>query len=296
MPCEPTDFGFTKLTSGWSAKDVESVVRGVESWSFHLPEGDLHFDEAHYGRQFLEAGSVDCIVTDPAYWTLDKWRSVGTTTRLGGARKAEDRDESRWFKTITADELLELIDEFSRLLKKNSHAWVMCDGETLGYVLKYARENYKVSHEFNYYKPFPVIKRAATGGYKQGMGYHGRCSHEYVVLLEKGRRRFNDENWPDVFEIEWNGGSESKAFTPDNKPYPTAKPVSLFRRWIELSTIPGETVYDPFLGSGTTAVAAVQSGRRFVGIDVSAAAVVTTARRIQDCIQPQQQLVVSFDE
>ena len=31
----------------------------------------------------LEPGSFDAVVTDPAYWTLDKWREVGTTARLG---------------------------------------------------------------------------------------------------------------------------------------------------------------------------------------------------------------------
>lgn len=275
-------YGFTIFSEGWRASDVEREIKDKESWSFRLPEGELHFDEAHYGRQLIEAGSVDCIVTNPAYWTLEKHRAVGTTTRL-----------KRWFKTITADELLELIDEFSRLLKKDGHAWVMCDGETLGYVLKYARENYKVSHDFNYYKPYPVIKRAKTGGYRAGTGYHGRGAHEYVVLLEKGRRRFNDESWPDIFEYEWNGDSETRSFTPDRLPYPTAKPVALFRRWIELSTTQGQTVFDPFIGSGTTAIAAVQSGRRFVGIDCSDYAISTTARRLEALKSAPIQLTIS---
>lgn len=49
--------------------------------------------------------------------------------------------------------------------------------------------------------------------------------------------------------------------------HPTEKPVGLMRRWIEAATRAGEIVYDPFMGSGTTGVAAVQSGRRFVGIE-----------------------------
>lgn len=49
--------------------------------------------------------------------------------------------------------------------------------------------------------------------------------------------------------------------------HPTEKPVALFRRWIELTTDPGDLVLDPFLGSGTAAVAAMRAGRRFVGVE-----------------------------
>ena len=48
--------------------------------------------------------------------------------------------------------------------------------------------------------------------------------------------------------------------------FPTALPA----RCITTSTDPGDIVFDPFVGSGTTGVAAVSLGRRFIGIDVSA--------------------------
>lgn len=49
--------------------------------------------------------------------------------------------------------------------------------------------------------------------------------------------------------------------------HPTEKPVPLFQRWIELTTAPGDLVLDPFMGSGTAAVAALRAGRRFIGIE-----------------------------
>lgn len=225
----------------------------------------------------LDAGSIDCIVTDPAYWTLNKWRNIGTTTRLGGNRDADK--QSGWFETIDAQDLWEMLLSFGRILPKNGHAWVMCDGETLGYVLNYIREG---DTHFNYVKPFPVIKKTNDGtGIKQGMGYHGRASHEYVVLCEKGRRRFNDENWPDVFEVPWTGAKESKQYTPDGKPFDTAKPVSLFRRLIELSSAEGETVFDPFAGSGTLGEAAILANRKCQLVDKSDRSMLTIRRRIE---------------
>lgn len=51
--------------------------------------------------------------------------------------------------------------------------------------------------------------------------------------------------------------------------HPTVKPVDLMRWLVRLTTVPGGTVLDPFMGSGTTGIAAVREGARFVGIEQS---------------------------
>lgn len=51
--------------------------------------------------------------------------------------------------------------------------------------------------------------------------------------------------------------------------HPTEKPVALLKRLIECCTEPSDTIFDPFLGSGTTAVAAKQLGRNFIGVEVN---------------------------
>ncbi len=48
---------------------------------------DLYKMDAFAFLSGLKAGSVDMVFTDPPYWTLNKWRNVGTTTRLGGKRR-----------------------------------------------------------------------------------------------------------------------------------------------------------------------------------------------------------------
>lgn len=71
----------------------------------------------------------------------------------------------------------------------------------------------------------------------------------------------------------WNGGGRRNYFEhrTNNRDrhgsHPTEKPVSLMRELLELFTNPGETILDPFAGSGTTGVACVLTGRRFVGIE-----------------------------
>src|SRR5207302_752432 len=120
------------------------------------------------------------------YDSIDKWRAIGTTTRLGGARKADDRDETRWFDTINRQELFNCLAEFYRLAAKDAFIWVCCDHEIMPVILGMVREGGELG--FTYSKPYPVLKRAKTGGYRQGTGYHGRASHEYVVLLKKGKK------------------------------------------------------------------------------------------------------------
>lgn len=244
----------------------------------------------------LESGSVACVITDPPYDSQDKWRAMGTTTRLGGGRDG-DRDADRFFPTVDFEYLIECIREFDRLLPKNGHAWIMSDGETLPKILNYVRETDETAFSpcrKGYSKVYPVLKRAATGGYRAGTGYHGRGAHEYVILLEKGRRRFNNENWPDVFDFLWCGDAETRLFTPSGKPYPTAKPAELYRQLLSLSTSPGETVLDCFCGGGGAGAAARQTGRNAILFDKFDMAIQTTQARLVQSVVDVQSVVELF--
>lgn len=57
-------------------------------------------------------------------------------------------------------------------------------------------------------------------------------------------------------------------FQKDDTNHPTEKPVQLMELWIKNSTAHGEIVLDPFMGSGTTGVAAIRAGRKFIGIEI----------------------------
>jgi site-specific DNA-methyltransferase (adenine-specific) len=70
--------------------------------------------------------------------------------------------------------------------------------------------------------------------------------------------------------------------------HPAPFPVELPRRLIELYTYRGDLVLDPFLGSGSTAVAAVRTGRRYVGYDIDPRYVELAERRVAAELQRQQ--------
>ena len=90
----------------------------------------------------------------------------------------------------------------------------------------------------------------------------------------------------------WHGMLQEPGHPKDVRQHPTQKPLGLMLWVIEHYTEPGDLVVDPYCGSGTTGVACVQLGRRFIGIEREAAYVEIARKRIADA-QAQLQLGVA---
>ena len=93
--------------------------------------------------------------------------------------------------------------------------------------------------------------------------------------------------WAGAGHRSWNGGGRRGVFTYNcngDRPggHPTEKPVRLMCELVGLYSNPGQSVADPFMGSGTTGVAAVQMGRKFIGIEREPKYVDIACRRIED--------------
>ena len=78
--------------------------------------------------------------------------------------------------------------------------------------------------------------------------------------------------------------------------YPTQKPLLLLERIINIATHEGDTVLDPFCGSGTTLVAAKLLNRKYLGIDVSAEALELTRARLENPIRTRSNLLENGSE
>lgn len=74
----------------------------------------------------------------------------------------------------------------------------------------------------------------------------------------------------------------------DESIHPTEKPVMLMEHYIRNSSQPGQTVFDPFMGSGTTGVAAITAGRKFIGIERNPKYFDIARRRIEESIHHTQ--------
>lgn len=204
----------------------------------------------------LEKNSIDLIVTDPAYESMEKYRSTGTTTRL----KKSKGSSNSWFPVFPDSRLPAMIQEMHRVLKKDAHAYVFCNDDTSDYI-----------KELALVYGFRRVKRLIWDKQKMGMGYRYRAKYELILFMEKGKRRLNSNSIPDVLPCPRLKGSQY---------YPTEKPVPLLEVLIEQSSNKGELVIDPFCGSGSTGDAATNLGRRFLGADVSEGAVAVSTLRL----------------
>lgn len=89
----------------------------------------------------------------------------------------------------------------------------------------------------------------------------------------------------------WNGGGRRNVFRhPTNSPdrhgvHPTEKPIALMCELVDLFSNQGELIFDPFMGSGTTGVAAVKRGRRFVGAEIDPKYFDIACKRIGDALK-----------
>lgn len=177
----------------------------------------------------LPAESVTVVISDPPY---------GTELIVGGY--------SRKNKTIENDKDLSIVarafSEFSRLIG-NGYAAVFFSPRNMP--------------EF-----FQTIKGVWYGHIvwnkkAPGMGQGIRYMHENIAIFQFGEPRPPAEN---IFSI-------INALKV-NAEHPHQKPVAAMKRLIEWLTMPGDVVFDPFMGSGTTGVACMELDRDFIGCEL----------------------------
>lgn len=203
----------------------------------------LDMKDAVEWLQAIQNESVDLVITDPPYESLEKHRKIGTTTRL----KVSKSSSNQWFKIFPNSRFLLLFAEIYRVLKPNSHFYLFCDQETM-FVAKPIAEEIG----FKFWKPIVWDKM------KIGMGYHYRARYEFILFFEKGKRKIKDLSIPDIIQV-------PRIY----KGYPTEKPSAVSDVLIKQSSNEMEIVADPFMGSASVGEAAIKNNRKFMGNDIA---------------------------
>ncbi len=122
-----------------------------------------------------------------------------------------------------------------------------------------------------------------------------RDIHEYILVFSKGtfsrkniykrKNTISKEEFLELTKSIWTFGAESARKVGHPAPFPVELPL----RCIKLYTFENDIVLDPFIGSGTTAVAALLSNRRFVGYDIERGYVEIAERRIKEILDKRKQ-------
>jgi len=130
----------------------------------------------------------------------------------------------------------------------------------------------------------------AWGSWRSAVNPILRDQHEYIIVMSKGSfKREKKQGKEDTITRDefleftrsvWKFQPKSAKRVGHPAPFPEELPY----RCIQLYTFKGDVVLDPFVGSGTTCVAALKAGRHFVGIDINEEYVKISEKRIKQCL------------
>jgi len=242
-------------------------------------------EEALRALAATESETVDFVFADPPYFLSND----GFTVKSG---KAVSVNKGDWDKSLGFENNVEFhrawIRECLRILRPNGsiaisgtyHSIYQC-----GFVLQ--EFGCRIINDITWFKP---------NGAPALAGRNFTASHETVLWASKNQTAkhvFNYElskTWDSSKDALKNPGKQMRSVwaiptTPKREKqfgyHPTQKPLELLLRLVAMCSKEGDLVLDPFCGSGTSGVAAISLGRRYVGIDLNEEYSQLAKRRIE---------------
>ena len=196
--------------------------------------------------------SIDLILTDPPY-NLGQ-HSTGNIPLPG--RSAMNNDVADWDMIDFNPE--EWADELIRILKPTGNLFIFTSYNQLGRWYncldhRFDTSNFMIWHKTN---PAPKIFKA---------GFLNSCEMIFTCWNKK-------HTWNFISQAEMHNFIESpicmKPERLSNPKHPAQKPVSILKKMIKIASNENDIVFDPFMGVGSTGVAALELNRRFIGVEL----------------------------
>lgn len=200
------------------------------------------------GLKEIPDNSVDLIVTDPPYFL-----SMGHAGDRDNARKIMGTS-NRTFNDLAIAKpfYAQLFQEFRRVLKEDGSFYFFTDWR--GYAFYFPIINAELP-----------VRNLIVWDKKSGPGSYYSFAHE-LIIFGTAAPKLKNKGGTNVLRMPaFCSGAKA---TNGEKVHPTQKPVELIQKFIEDSTDPGAVVLDTFMGSGTTAVACMRTGRHFIGFEL----------------------------
>ena len=204
----------------------------------------------------IPSNSIDLIITDPPYEIV--------AGGAGGAFGADKRDYHKAYAVLDCEKHtpggiicsgfdFAVLDELCRVMKKvNIYIW--CSKLQVRKLLDYFEDRGCATDILTWHKtnPTPTCNNTYLS------------DTEYLIFArDKGVKVYGTYHTKRKYYV-----------TPTNKAdkvkygHPTIKPLHIIQNLVINSSLEGDTVLDPFMGSGTTGVAALNTGRNFIGIEL----------------------------
>lgn len=189
------------------------------------------------GMKLIDNKSIDLIVTDPPY--LMNYRSNHKKVKYDYI--IGDKDGKNL--------ITESIKEAYRVLKDDSAIYMFCSWHHVDFFKSEFEKYFELKNIIVWNK-----NNTSMGDLKGSYA----PKHEFVLFGHKGRRLLEGFRYPDVLEAKRTG----------NKLHPTEKPIDLLEIFIKTSSKENDVVLDMFAGSGSTAIACINTNRNYIGFEL----------------------------
>jgi site-specific DNA-methyltransferase (adenine-specific) len=241
----------------------------------------LHRGDALELLRAAASESFDLIFADPPYFLSNN----GVTCQSG---KRASVNKGTWDKAPAVDDIqafnVAWLGECKRLLRPHGAIWVTGTAHNI-YSVGFALQTlgYKILNDIAWYKVNPPPNLACR-----------YFTHATETILWAKRDPHAKHTFNYGLMKQANGGKQMQSLWQIKSPttrekrygkHPTQKPEALLERIIRASSNEGDSVLDPFCGSGTTGVVAARLKRRFTGFDVDENYLRIASQRITDELQ-----------
>jgi len=217
----------------------------------------IHRIDCFKGFSFIPDNSIDLILTDPPYNIKLK-----DTIELEGKTIYKNLSQMEWDKVNIKELYDRLFPYLDRIVKPDGSVLMFCRLENVTYLIDSAKKNnFDVKATIIWHKtnPVPQIRKR-----------NYRSSTEAIVWVA----RWHDDKC--LFKFNFKSQREMHNFIEhplcngkERTAHPTQKPLKIIRDLVEKHSNRDDVVLDPFMGSGTTAVACKLTGRKFIGFELN---------------------------
>lgn len=281
-------------------------------------ENTLINDDSLNAMKKIGNKQIDAIYLDPPFYTQD----IQKLSSRGNEEEYSFSD--RW---NCMDEYLEYMKlrlyECKRVLKETGSLFVHCDRNASHYLKVLLDQIFGISNfqsEIVWsYKRWSNSKKGLLNNHQIILFYSKSVDFKFNKIYTEYsettnidqilQERVRDEKGKSVYKCDQNGEvilGKSKKGVPlsdvwnipylnpkakERVGYPTQKPILLLEQIIKLVTDENDIVLDPFMGSGTTLIAAKMLNRRYIGIDISKKAVELAEARLESLIKTESYLL-----
>ncbi len=259
---------------------MESIISTRAPRYFETEGAQLFLGDAFQLLKKIKSESVDMIFADPPYFLSND----GFTCQGGRAASVNKGAWDKLAENTVAEKHMfnrKWIRLCRRVLKPNGTIWIsgtLHNIYSVGMALE--QERYKILNNITWQKTNPppnISCRYFTHSTETILwARKNEKKAKHLFHYEQMRELNGGKQMKDVWT-----GTLTKASEKTEGKHPTQKPCYLLERMILASTEEGETILDPFCGSGTTGVAAIRLGRQFVGIDQEEEYLALSQRRLE---------------